>query len=261
MHTCVIHDNYLDPFKVTFIPRYDCPIALDVCIYKYLKIHERLVDHDDEGYSSNPLKTFAFCRIFIPVDRDFYGNTLLLRFINNEYVYIGGEIFSFVTVKRKYCDTNSIITNYYSPIGASDLPYPYAFDEDNNTYLLLDYVILNKVYTDPYEYYYNARLITEDCGYVPPKQPMFQNKYNIINFFIEDNQYTLCFDPDIESTFNRLTDNNRLKMYIICNNSMNEKKEFSKLEYLDLMQTFGHQIGVCKLERNTLVKRTHPWLN
>lgn len=262
MNTVIIHDNYLDPFKVTFFPRHDCPVAFNVSVYKYMKFCERSTGNEDEEYNYVPIQNFKICRIFIPVDSDIFGNTLLLRLLNNEYVYISGVIYSFFTEKRTLHDSSSlaIITDFFSPIGPNDLPYPYAVDEDNNTYLLQNQVILNKVYIDPYEYYYNAKLITEDCAYHPPQQPIFLNNFGITQFFVEDEMYTMIFDPDAEMVYNRLTENGRLKMFVTTTNSESKKIELSKAEYVETLCSFGKQIGVKKLDVISLVKRTHPFI-
>lgn len=83
----------------------------------------------------------------------FLGNSFLIKLENNNYVHIGREIFSF---KSKY-----YITDYISPVGNNDVPYPYCIDEKNNYYLLLEYVICKfdkKKIDDPYEFYYNRNL-------------------------------------------------------------------------------------------------------
>lgn len=57
------------------------------------------------------------------------GNSLLLQTGNNKYVYIGSEIYSF--------ETKEEIKMYYSPVGNSDVPYPYAVG-DTMSYFMLD---------------------------------------------------------------------------------------------------------------------------
>jgi hypothetical protein len=61
------------------------------------------------------------------------GNSVLIKLGTNddkyEYVYIGSEIFNFTTEDE--------ILEYHSPIGNSDVPYPYAVGA-KNTYLMLD---------------------------------------------------------------------------------------------------------------------------
>ena len=57
------------------------------------------------------------------------GNSILIQTGKNKYVYVGSEIYSF--------ETKEEIKKYYSPIGNSFVPYPYAVGE-SLTYFMLD---------------------------------------------------------------------------------------------------------------------------
>jgi len=57
------------------------------------------------------------------------GNSILIQTGKNKYVYVGSEIYSF--------ETKEDIKKYYSPIGNSFVPYPYAVGE-SLTYFMLD---------------------------------------------------------------------------------------------------------------------------
>jgi hypothetical protein len=57
------------------------------------------------------------------------GNSLLIQTEKNKYIYVGSEIYSF--------ETKEDIKTYYSPIGNSFVPYPYAVGE-NFSYFMLD---------------------------------------------------------------------------------------------------------------------------
>ena len=60
------------------------------------------------------------------------GNSVLLSLGDNKYVFIGQSIWEFSTGGDR-------ILEYYSPIGNSDVPYPFAVGE-NYTYLMLEKV-------------------------------------------------------------------------------------------------------------------------
>ena len=79
------------------------------------------------------------------------GNTILLHLDGNNYIFIGSEIFEFKTVD------NSVIVDYFSPVGNSDVPYPYAISE-TKVYLLDDKIVLPIEFfdtkKDAYEQYY-----------------------------------------------------------------------------------------------------------
>ena len=59
----------------------------------------------------------------------FIGNSILIQTGKYKYVYVGTEIYSF--------ETKEDINKYYSPVGNSLVPYPYAVGE-SLTYFMLD---------------------------------------------------------------------------------------------------------------------------
>jgi hypothetical protein len=68
------------------------------------------------------------------------GNSLLIKIKNDNYIHVGREIYSFETIDKEN------IKEYYSPVGNSVVPYPYAIGE-NYTYLMLDRVAIpNKLF-------------------------------------------------------------------------------------------------------------------
>lgn len=80
------------------------------------------------------------------------GNSILLQ-VGSKYVYIGSEIYEFTPVKG---DT---IVKYYSDIGNSDVPYPYAIGK-THMYMLLEKVAVALDFFDQkediYQQYYLA---------------------------------------------------------------------------------------------------------
>lgn len=69
----------------------------------------------------------------------------------NTYVFVGTELFKF--------STDEPITNFFSPIGNSDVPYPYAKSE-NYYYMLLDKIYVKKedlTEKDKYQEYYKNK--------------------------------------------------------------------------------------------------------
>ena len=78
------------------------------------------------------------------------GNSILLQISANKYMYIGHIIYTFESL-----DT---IQAYYSPIGNSDVPYPWAIGA-THTYFMLDAVavpskFIDKNEKDAYQVYY-----------------------------------------------------------------------------------------------------------
>jgi hypothetical protein len=59
------------------------------------------------------------------------GNSLLIQVRPGKYIFAGQEIYSFSTVDGEE------IQAYYSPVGNSAVPYPYAVGE-HHTYFMLE---------------------------------------------------------------------------------------------------------------------------
>jgi hypothetical protein len=94
--------------------------------------------------------------------KEFDGNSILCEISKLEYVYLGDIIMSFTSI--------SPIVKYISPIGNSDVPYPFAIDSNKNYYLMIENVIIksnnnNKYVFDksdePYSVYYKIMNISE----------------------------------------------------------------------------------------------------
>jgi hypothetical protein len=86
------------------------------------------------------------------------GNSILLH-VGEKYVYIGSEIYEFSPMK------NDTIEKYYSDIGNSDVPYPYAVGK-THVYMMLDKVAVSKDFFDMkkgiYQQYYEATTYLKD---------------------------------------------------------------------------------------------------
>ena len=96
------------------------------------------------------------------------GNSLLLQISKNKYIYVGSSIYMF--------QIDDTIISYKSPIGNSDVPYPYAIGT-KYTYLMIEKVYIdNKVLegsfpkyidtNDPYAKYY-FEFIIKDSKHQP----------------------------------------------------------------------------------------------
>jgi len=62
------------------------------------------------------------------------GSSILLHIKDNNYIWIGNEIYSFTSISK--------INYFVSPVGNNYVPYPYAYDNDNNIYLFTEHLIL-----------------------------------------------------------------------------------------------------------------------
>lgn len=93
--------------------------------------------------------------------RKWDGNTILFDIGNNKYLWIGEKIMEF--------ETDVPIKFFVSPVGNSCVPYPYAVDERNIVYLLVENVKLTKypfnleeVWEEKYNTWFEAELAGHD---------------------------------------------------------------------------------------------------
>lgn len=155
------------------------------------------------------------------------GNTILLWIGDDEYVYIGESIFSFRSLSK--------IIKYNSPIGNSDVPYPYAVDEDGRYYLMIANVMIENIprgyKKDPYHYYYET---TRDVNYNP-----------------EPGKY---YDKMIDSW----KENNKIYKEVDGKIKYVGRREFktTREEYVKRSKSFGKEMGFSKLKnKKIIVKR------
>lgn len=143
MHAYLIHDNGGRPFEVEDFKG-------------HVVVHERIYQRDTEDYlrsGGKPLVKTPYERLFVGEDDgDFgLGNSVLIKVNATKYIYVGSQIYSFAPVK------GDVIKSYHSPIGNSDVPYPYAIGA-THTYILLDAVAvpneLLDLKADIYEQWY-----------------------------------------------------------------------------------------------------------
>ena len=146
MEEYLIHDNGGRPFKVVIDGN-------DVTVFKKTGWDE---ETDDAIYGAEPLFRFEKVRRIFVGECDTYpqflGNSVLIQLDATTYVFIGEEIKKFTW--------NTQIALYRSPVGNSDVPYPYAVDKEGAYLLMLEFVAIDDVpkrlRKDPYTYYYTG---------------------------------------------------------------------------------------------------------
>lgn len=164
-----IHDNGGVPFLVHFVSpsqvnihRIDINNNTDDCIHDY-----------DTAFVSTPFMTLEISKRWIGVDpeiKSFLGNTILvkLKHKRNTYIFIGPIIYSFSLLSPR---TERIIS-YQSPVGNSDVPYPYVVT-NQHIYFLIEqdvadiqpYQTSQEYMLDPYEYHYTHKHDTQNNDY------------------------------------------------------------------------------------------------
>ena len=181
----------------------------------------------------------------------FDGNTILLKVNDSICIYIEDNIMLFHTINP--------VVSYHSPIGNNDVSYPYAVDSANNYYLIIEDIIVKSIpqlknYLDndktPYDYYYDAGLITCDKGVIPNAKPIFSNNFNIDEFYIGGKSYTMRYTPIPAKNYDRLT--SYLGSHIYIRDHNNTKHQINKKQYIEIMEDFAITIGVSPM-LNSLV--------
>jgi hypothetical protein len=154
--TYEIHDNGGRPFVVTVD---DLTVTV-----------EKQIEEEGEVQSRKKLFTKTVDEVFLgkksptggydglkPTQAE--GNSILLHH-GAKYIYIGSEIYEFSSVKGDTIET------YYSDIGNSDVPYPYAIGK-THVYIMLDKVAVEKSFFDMkkdiYQQYYSATTYLPMC--------------------------------------------------------------------------------------------------
>lgn len=96
---------------------------------------------------------------------NFSGNSVLIEEASGRYIFVGHTVYAFE------CNNGAAITNLYSYVGNSDVPYPVAVSE-TAVYFMLDHVTVPRHcfgdftnWLDGYQYFYD----TLKC----PKEPKF----------------------------------------------------------------------------------------
>lgn len=167
MEVYFIHDNGSRPFQV-HINNQNIVEIFDNWVYRDNK-HVHIFD--DEMLEPVLIDTIQAKEIFIgrsPQNRmtmfsgghgsAYLGNSILLCTENNEYTFIGDCIYSFTSLSN--------ITEFVSPVGNNDVPYPFAFDEQRNLYDMNNRVIFKdseklkyylQICEDPNSIIYNVR--------------------------------------------------------------------------------------------------------
>ncbi|CAJ1386945.1 unnamed protein product [Effrenium voratum] len=165
VRTCgvyLIHDNGGRPFRVSVQHGEKAQVQVFKAIYD-----DDDDDDDDEevwaNYAEVACASFDAERVFVGESpkhgAGFDGNSMLLHLGGLKYVFVGEKVFSFTA--------KSPITKYLSPVGNSDVPYPWAVDEEGFRYLMISSVILSgKLFensdADPYDLFFDRSLITAD---------------------------------------------------------------------------------------------------
>jgi hypothetical protein len=177
----------------------------------------------------------------------FRGNSVLFDLGDGLYVHVGASVISFTP--------EAPIARFSSPVGGSDVPYPYAIDQLGNAYLLIEGAVLDAEHVrerhdvGPYERYYARCLLTADEGCVPPKHPEIAWFDGIERFYIGDELYTLNYvnAEDAGEDYDRLSDPdsfpNDSGNVLSVVTTEGTRYDLDREGYVDLMRRFGETAG------------------
>jgi hypothetical protein len=147
-----IHDNGGRPFRVEID-------GMKVSVFKTVEDEEEKHLFDvtaDKVFIGKKSPTGGYDGL---KPKEAEGNSILLL-VGSKYMYIGSEIYQFEPVK------GDSIEKYYSDIGNSDVPYPYAVGK-THMYIMLDKVAVEKSFFDKkddiYQQYYEATTYLPMC--------------------------------------------------------------------------------------------------
>jgi len=261
----LIHDNGGRPFAV-----YISPNKKSVSIYRYPK---NFLPSDDDvfqksyiEYYSELIKKYKCKDVFVGESpkndmtkfsggygKKFKGNSILIKLSDKKYVFVGEVIYEFNSLNK--------IVEYTSPVGNSDVPYPYAIDEENNYYLMLEHTLFKSDKKDwdisPYDIVWNVELMTTDLSFIPPKEPIHPNFQGINRFFIMENgkkeRYTLRHTSEPSKEYDRLKKD--IGKPLIIEYTDGTEKEISKNNFVKLMKNFGELINIQPFEIKEIHKR------
>ncbi len=230
----LIHDNGGRPFCVYISPENK------IDIYKVNKNntftendYAKIYTYTEFVMSFKPKKTFVgkspknkMTEFSSGYGQYFDGNSILLYLGNSKYVFIGSSIFSF--------KTNKEIVKFVSPVGNSDVPYPYAIDNEDNYYFLIENGIMkikDKIETyDPYNYYYKIlKKITES--------------ENVEYICIKNEKFNITSNPNPKENYEDLIKRIGKPIYIKKKDNKN-KKIITKNEYIKLLTDYNNKIGL-----------------
>jgi hypothetical protein len=137
----LVHDNGARPFKVVVkrqkVEVFRMPEGVEKDDFETPTLD------DARMYSEHVLTIEGYKRIW----KGDEACAILVKADATRYVFIGWCIYEF--------KWESDIVRFYDNLGNSDVPYPYAVDDDDYTLLFLEKVVLSPEHNDPYTAYYN----------------------------------------------------------------------------------------------------------
>lgn len=166
------------------------------------------------------------------------GNVIIVEIEPLNYYYIGATIFKFTT--------QSPLIELVSNVGNNKITTPYAIDETKSYYLFNNFTIISGAVSmeNPYLYFNDNSLITEDRVYQPPRQP--SAKTDIVSMYIGSIRYTARWVSNPGEEYDRIT--KRYNRALFIEYVGQQKTQITRDEYIEIMNNFGKLMGYVSLE-------------
>ena len=221
MTEIITHDNGSRPFKVVL---HDKTYVIYVGTYD-----EKAHTYDYVDVTQNG----AYKHAFVPPE----PNSILLQISEHIYMYVGHEIYTF--------RPKAPIAHYHSPMGNSDVPYPFAVDVKGNGYFMLDRASVplpesEQKKTDAYPFFYRLMQMTpnrnsfDKDGRIIPEMPIIDS--GIYSFFIDKDEFCLT----VQHSFR---EENAQKPHFIQRNLSNTLDSITRHQLKQEIKQFKHRIG------------------
>lgn len=132
-----ILDNGGNPYVVR------CNDGMLTCVQPFVQ------GRDDDGNIVTLPEEHVLTHAYVFIFDGGNGTSVLAQLPDGRYLYIGSTIYTF--------RPKSPIVAYHSPVGNSAVPYPYAVDDANRAYLMIEHIIVNTPLcnTNPYNDLYS----------------------------------------------------------------------------------------------------------
>lgn len=232
METYKIYNNDKKPFKVNVDRNNNIAYVFNKQNNKFAEYH---------------ILEYKFKDIFLGKEleaREYDGNTIIIHLDYNIYVFIGPKIFVFESLYP--------ITDFFSPIGNSNVPSPFAIDQMGNCYLMLQYIVISNVsnkfiYDDPYDYYYNNTTI---------KSFEYENNIYDINgwMFYGDNRFYFSHHIMPEKHWDiEMTEYSRIG-YLDSNNDYHS---LDKESYCKINNDYSKYMNFSTFNKTFILKKSH----
>jgi hypothetical protein len=246
MTTYKIHDNGGRPFSVTVEHSNECDSERfsgrfsGVCqdgkatVYKNKKPKVHLLTLEGKVFVGLSPKN-AMTSYSGGHGRGFDGNSILVC-DGLLATVITSSIYSFTSLAP--------IVSYCSPVGNSDVPYPYAFDEEGNCYLMAFGIVVLandelKGYSDPNDYYMDYHGICTDIGCIPPQEPKIPGFRGIYGLYLGNEPYTLTYKHNMDTEYDRWIKTFGPVEFV---DKEGNRKLMDKVECIKFMEAYGEVV-------------------